>query len=88
MSSRTQDAINEPGDATKLAELLDEEVRGRSMEPDAIRVLLLIARRLNHGRELYGDMDIRNSPRNFNQEALEEDADGLVYRAAETLRQM
>jgi hypothetical protein len=81
-------AQDAPDEWDQLVDALKGEVVDMKMEPDAVRVLLLIARRLNHGRAIYGDMDIASSPRNFDEEALDEDADGLVYRAAETIRQM
>lgn len=52
------------------------------LEPDALELLVLIAERLVAGRKLYGSLDLDTDKRDWSREALEEDSDGLVYRAA------
>ena len=47
--------------------------------PNGRKVLQLLADRLVLGHERYGDFD---DGRDFTREALEEDLDGIVYRAA------
>jgi len=58
------------------------------LEPDAVELLVVLARRLKHGRALYGDLHVDSDRRNFIGEAFEEDADGLIYRAADAVRTM
>lgn len=58
------------------------------LEPDAQKVLCLIAERLLVGQKHYGRLSLRSDKRNWDQEALEEDADGLIYRSIATLQQM
>ena len=47
---------------------------------DELRVLALIASRLDLGRRLYGRLDVATDPRDWAREAGEEAADLLVYR--------
>ena len=55
-----------------------------AMGPRARAVLVLLAQRLALGAELYGD-DLSNG-RDWEREALEEVADGLVYIARRLIR--
>jgi len=52
------------------------------LEDDAVELLAHIAERLVDGRRLYGELDLAIDKRDWMSEALAEDADGLVYRAA------
>ena len=46
----------------------------------------LVEERLAHGFELYSALDLENDTRDFNQEALEEIVDLLVYEASRRLQ--
>lgn len=56
------------------------------LEPQAVLVLLDIARRLQAGQAEYGKMDVATDPRDFFAEAAEEALDFAVYAAMERLR--
>ncbi len=53
---------------------------------DAVHVLDEIAARMLHGQKIYGALDLDTDTRDFDREALEEDLDGLVYRACKIVR--
>lgn len=57
----------------KLTQLAEQ------LGPDEQAVLVLVAERLNMGRERYGILKIESDPRNFTVEAVEECIDGLAY---------
>lgn len=54
--------------------------------PDELEVLTLIADRLAVGRAHYGELHVQTDERDFEREALEECADGLVYAAIALLK--
>jgi hypothetical protein len=53
---------------------------------DELAVLLLVAERLDKGRERYGALNVERDRRDFAVEALEEAADALVYVACGLMR--
>ena len=57
-----------------------------NLGPDEIRILLRVARRLEFGRQRYGDMKLRTDKRNFAENAAEELLDWLVYTECELER--
>lgn len=57
-----------------------------SLEPDAQRILVLLAERAAKGRRDYGGMTLATDPRNMHREAAEEAIDGLFYAAAALLK--
>ncbi len=46
---------------------------------DELQVLLQVARGLQSGRKVYGELDVTTEKRNMTKEALEEIRDCLVY---------
>jgi len=54
---------------------------------DAVHVLDEIAARMLHGQKIYGALDLDTDTRDFDREALEEDLDGLVYRACKVVQE-
>jgi hypothetical protein len=72
---------------TSLEQLLSElGDLASEMSEDELRVLLLIAKRLDTGRQTYGELCFEGDNRNFVREALEEVADAFVYLACDELR--
>lgn len=68
-------------------DLLDElSAAVAPLEPDAVRVLVYIARRLLHGQEQYGPLQIANDERDWRKERAEEIGDLLVYSALGELK--
>jgi hypothetical protein len=57
-----------------------------TLEPDARRVLLAIARRLAAGHRAYGRLDIDGDTRDWHAEAVAELLDGCVYLACASMR--
>lgn len=53
---------------------------------DEPKVISLITERLRMGARQYGQLDIKGDRRDWEIEALEEDLDGMVYRACEIIR--
>lgn len=53
---------------------------------DELRVLEMVARGLDRGREVYGPLVLATDERDFGAEAFEEIRDALVYVAAAMLR--
>lgn len=49
--------------------------------------LAYLAHRIHAGQLAYGELDLANDPRDFEREAVEEDADGDIYRAYAALKQ-
>lgn len=74
-----------PGDPNTpgLAHLISY---AQQLEPDALKVLALLADRLVKGRETYGDLQLAKDKRNLNKECLDEVLDGLWYAAAGLLK--
>ncbi len=60
------------------------------MEPDALRVLHMIATRLVHGRKQYGPLDIATDRRRgkWLTESLEESLDRVVYETIDTIERI
>lgn len=58
----------------------------RDLGPDEVAVLLEVARGLQRGRAVYGELELATDRRDFAREALEECRDGLVYAAAGLVR--
>lgn len=56
------------------------------LNADETEVLTVILRRLWLGRGLYGPLGIATDSRDWNNEALEEHLDGLVYLACDAIR--
>lgn len=57
-----------------------------ALEPQALLILLKLARRLRAGQEQYGKLDVQSDPRNFFAEAAEEAMDFVVYYEMHKLR--
>lgn len=49
------------------------------LEPDALRVLIEIAKRLQVGQAVYGKMDLKSEKRDLRREGAEELLDYVVY---------
>lgn len=58
----------------------------RQLEPDAVRALTLLAKRLLKGQHAYGTLDIAADPRDWQKEREEELQDALIYSAFATLK--
>lgn len=65
----------------RLSEVVD------LLEPDALRVVLEVARRLARARGVYGDLNLATDTRNFAREKGEELLDALAYDAMRTLQE-
>ncbi len=57
------------------------------LSEDALLVLDEIADRMRVGQKTYGALDLDADDRDFEQEAYEEDLDGLVYRACKVVQE-
>jgi hypothetical protein len=57
------------------------------LEPDAVAVLVALAKRLAVGRKAYGDLDVARDPRDFRIAAAEEALDLAAYLSMQLLRQ-
>lgn len=68
-----------------IAEII--QIANCDLGDDEVEVLLEQAAALRDGRAVYGELKIAEDPRDFAVEALEEDRDWLVYRAADIVRQ-
>lgn len=67
---------------TRLAALFALGRVTNDLGPDELRVLAYLAHRLAAGEPVYGPLDLANDKRDFERvEAIEEDADGAIYRA-------
>jgi hypothetical protein len=67
--------VLDSGPSADLAEIAAQ------LEPDAVRVLAFIARRLLAGQRAYGRLDIATDRRDWRKERAEELADAFVYGA-------
>lgn len=54
--------------------------------PDELRVIELIVRRMRHGREHYGPLDVHTDRKDWMREASEELLDAVAYLAMEVTR--
>lgn len=77
---RPRAAESAPGDLEQLFADIRElaELKG---DGDELEVLSILVRRLKGGLQVYGKLRIDNDERDFEQEALEEAADGMIYSA-------
>lgn len=70
--------------------MVDEstEIReiAEGLSPDARKVLLAIAHRMQRGQEQYGLLHLAEDPRNWRDEIAEELMDALVYMACEEVQ--
>jgi hypothetical protein len=72
-------------DALAAVRLLDSlKQRLLLCSPDELRVLDVLLKRLELGRERYGLLDL-SKPRNWKREKAEEDLDSAIYEAADIL---
>jgi hypothetical protein len=73
--------------AVAAIRLLDS-LKHRLLEcsPDELRVIDVLLKRLELGRERYGFLDL-SKPRNWKREKAEEDLDSAIYEAADVLSQ-
>ena len=67
-------------DMTDLHDIAD------NLAPDALTVLLALARRMQQGQEEYGNLRLKEDPRNWRKEIREELLDALVYMACEEVQ--
>jgi hypothetical protein len=67
-----------------LARLMED---ASDLEPDALRVVALIAARLRRARQQYGALDLATDRRNFAHEESEEMLDALAYRTMRALQE-
>jgi hypothetical protein len=71
--------------STSARDELDAVVQ--TLGADEVRVLVRIAERLQHGRKVYGALDVERDGRDFRREAREEIEDALVYSACLWLKE-
>jgi hypothetical protein len=69
-----------------LAGVLEIEEIYEALEPEARKVLLKIARRLQAGQAEYGRMQVATDPRDFMDEVQEECLDTVMYIEMDRLR--
>ena len=81
--------VDEPDDEPTemdLAPLVRLMIDARELSEDGQEVVALIAERMRHGQEQYGELDLESDERDYRREANEEWADAAVYAACDLLR--
>lgn len=73
--------VDEAERALVVDPAVDLAALASQLEPDAVRVLALIARRLLSGQRVHGILNIATDRRDWRKERAEELADALVYGA-------